>query len=70
MFIPTEYSGNTATPVGDYAWNKNAGNRVARVGGLWDSGAAAGAFCLGLADDASGRFRYFGGRLGYVPHVA
>lgn len=70
LFIPTEYSGNTATPVGDYAWNKNAGNRVAQVGGGWFSGAHTGAFYLYLYNGASGRGRNFGGRLVYVPHVA
>ena len=70
LFIPTEYSGNTATPVGDYAWNKNAGNRVARIGGDWGNGAIAGAFCFYLYRGASSRYRIIGGRLVYVPHVA
>ena len=70
LFIPGEYKGNSSTPVGDYAWNKNAGNRVARVGGDWSYGAKAGAFCLYLGGDASTRGRDVGGRLVYVPHVS
>lgn len=70
LFIPTEYSGNSATPIGDYAWNKNPGNRVALFGGSWYNGASAGAFYLSLYHDASHRHRTIGGRLVYIPNVA
>lgn len=70
LFIPVEYSGNSSTPVGDYGYNKNPGNRVARVGGRWSDGTKAGAFCLTLNDDASHRYRNIGGRLVYVPNAA
>lgn len=70
LFIPTEYKGNSSTPVGDYCWNKNPGWRVARLGGRWYDGSNAGAFCWGLTYDASGRDRTFGGRLVYVPDAA
>lgn len=70
LFIPTEYKGNSSTPVGDYCWNKNPGWRVARLGGAWAYGSRAGAFSWNLDGDASGRARYFGGRLVYVPDAA
>lgn len=70
LFIPTEYKGNSSTPVGDYCWNKNPGWRVARLGGTWDSGSRAGAFCWALNYDASYRHRFIGGRLVYVPDAA
>lgn len=70
LFIPTEYKGNSSTPVGDYCWNKNPGWRVARLGGLWHYGSGAGAFYWALIHDASGRHRSIGGRLVYVPDAA
>lgn len=70
LFIPTEHTGNTSLPVGDYVWNNNPGWRVARIGGNWYYGANAGAFYWNLAIDASYRSRYIGGRLVYVPDAA
>ena len=70
LFIPTEYKGNSSTPVGDYCWNKNPGWRVALLGGRWNGGSKAGAFCWYLHYDASLRFRIIGGRLVYVPDAA
>ena len=67
LFIAVEYSGNNALPVGDYAWNQNSGWRVARLGGGWDNGSNAGAFCWSLYDAASTRGWTVGGRLVYVP---
>ena len=68
LFIPTEYKGNSSTPVGDYCWNKNPGWRVALLGGRWHYGSMAGAFYWHLFTDAS--YRYIGGRLVYVPDAA
>lgn len=70
LFIPTEYKGNSSTPVGDYCWNKNPGWRVTLLGGRWAYGSKAGAFCWYLSIDASGRYRIIGGRLVYVPDAA
>lgn len=70
LFIPTEHTGNTSLPVGDYVWNNNPGWRVAHIGGAWTYGAKAGAFCWHLYDGASGRSRSIGGRLVYVPDAA
>lgn len=70
LFIPTEYKGNSSTPVGDYCWNKNPGWRVAPLGGKWINGSTAGAFYWVLDIDASVRSRGIGGRLVYVPDAA
>lgn len=70
LFIPTEYKGNSSTPVGDYCWNKNPGWRVARLGGRWTYGSEAGAFYWYLYNDASYRTCAIGGRLVYVPDAA
>ena len=70
LFLPTEHTGNSSLPVGDYVYNSQPNWRVARLGGGWGSGSKAGAFCLVLGSAASGRGRYFGGRLVYVPNAA
>lgn len=68
LFLPGEFNGNTALPVGDHCWNQNGtGWRVAGLGGRWDGGAGAGAFCWALDSAASARGRTVGGRLVYVP---
>ena len=67
LFIGVEFSGNDALPVGDYHWNNNSGWRVARLGGCWDNGSDAGAFCWSLNGAASTRYWVIGGRLVYVP---
>ena len=67
LFVMAEHTGNSTLPVGDYSWNSNPGWRVAILGGLWYSGAYAGAFYWSLSTAASFRYRYIGGRLVYVP---
>ena len=57
------------SPVGDYYWNNNDGFRVARLGGMWNSGARCGAWCLDLYNASSDRYRAIGGRLLYVPQT-
>lgn len=68
LFIPAEIGGDSALPVGDYYWY-DSGWRVARLGGTWNSGKNDGAFYLTLDSASSARFRYFGGRLLYIPDV-
>lgn len=70
LFVPTEAIGNSSLPVGDCFENRNPGWRVVASGGYWTNGANAGAFCLNLGNDASGRNRTIGGRLVYVPSGA
>lgn len=67
LFVMAEHTGNSTLPVDDYSWNSNPGWRVARLGGGWNGGADAGAFCWHLNDAASYRARHVGGRLVYVP---
>ena len=71
LFLPGEFNGNTALPVGDYCWNQNGtGWRVARLGASWSSGLGAGAFCWTLYYASSYRVRNIGGRLVYRKKVA
>lgn len=67
LFVPVEHTGNSTLPVGDYVWNSHPGWRVALLGGKWDDGSSAGAFCWSLDSAASYRDRPVGGRLVYVP---
>lgn len=67
LFVTAEHTGNSTLPVGDYYWNQNPGWRVALLGGKWNDGANAGAFCWTLYGAASIRARSIGGRLVYVP---
>jgi hypothetical protein len=71
LFLPGEFNGNTALPVGDYCWNQNGtGWRVARLGARWIDGLNAGAFCWSLYYASSNRYRNIGGRLVYRKKVA
>lgn len=71
LFLPGEFNGNTALPVGDYCWNQNGtGWRVAILGARWSDGLDAGAFCWYLSYASSDRYRSIGGRLVYRKKVA
>ena len=71
LFLPGEFNGNTALPVGDYCWNQNGtGWRVAKLGAGWGSGLGAGAFYWALSNASSSRDRDVGGRLVYRKKVA
>lgn len=69
LFIASECSGDSALPVGDYFYQNKAydGWTVARLGGVWISGADAGGFCWSVSHASSYRYRNVGGRLLYVP---
>lgn len=70
LFMPSETSGNSALPVGDYYYcapNLN-GYRIARLGGYWSGGGNAGGFSWYLNDGVGHRYRYVGGRLVYIPN--
>lgn len=70
LFLPGEFNGNNALPVGDYCWNQNGtGWRIARLGARWSDGLDAGAFCWYLVDASSFRYRTVGGRLVYRKKV-
>lgn len=66
LLIPTEASGSDT--FADYVWQNYTYNGflIARLGGLWNSGSRCG-FYLHLDSASSGRDRYVGGRLLYVP---
>ena len=69
LFIASECLGNSSLPVGDYTYitvNLN-GYRIARLGGGWNGGGAAGGFCWGLGSGVGTRDRSIGGRLVYIP---
>ncbi len=67
LFLPTEVLGASNLPVGDYFYNYNTGWRVARLGGFWNYGSAAGAFYWRVDDSSASRYRAFGARLVYIP---
>lgn len=69
MFIGSEVLGNSSVPVGDYTYiTANLNDyKAAILGGAWNVGAGAGAFCWGLTGGAGDRGRSIGGRLVYVP---
>lgn len=70
LFMPSETSGNSALPAGDYYYctpNLN-GYRIAQLGGSWSHGGDAGGFCWALAYGVGNRHRTFGGRLVYIPN--
>lgn len=69
LFIASECLGNSSLPVGDYTYitvNLN-GYRIARLGGIWDSGGNAGGFYWYLYSGVGVRGRGLGGRLVYIP---
>lgn len=69
LLMPSEIGGTSALPVGDYTYvtaNLN-GYRIARLGGNWSNGVAAGGFCWSYLAGAPGRDRQISGRLLYVP---
>lgn len=71
LFLPSEVKGNSSLPVGDYYYQNNTwdGYRIALLGGGWNYGSYAGGFCWTLNSGVGYRYRYFGGRLVYVPTV-
>lgn len=71
LFLPSEVKGNSSLPVGDYYYQNNTwdGYRIARLGGFWYYGSAAGGFCWTLSDGVGFRIRIVGSRLVYVPTV-
>lgn len=69
LFIASECTGNSSLPVGDYTYitqNLN-GYRIALLGGRWDGGGDAGAFCWTLNAGVGYRTRGIRGRLVYIP---
>ena len=69
LFLPSEVTGNSSLPVGDYYYQNNTWNgyRIALLGGCWRSGGYAGGFYWYLYDGVGDRDRNVGGRLVYIP---
>lgn len=61
--LPTELGAGSTTGYCDYCYSKNAGNRVARVGGHFSSGGAAGLFSWNFSDSSSNSYWNIGARL-------
>lgn len=69
LLIPTEASGSDVF-TGNYVWQNYTYNGflVARLGGRWTDGSSCG-FALNGITASGDRYRYFGGRLLYVPQT-
>lgn len=69
LFFPSEATGNSSLPVGDYLYiasNLN-GYRIALLGGRWADGSDAGTFYWSLNYGVGYHSRYLGARLVYIP---
>ncbi len=67
LFVPTEYGGNNALPIGDRAWNSLSGERIPEFGGMWHYGTMAGIFTISFDALITTRARNVGSRLTYFP---
>lgn len=72
LFLPSEVTGNSSLPVGDYLYQDHAasGWRVALLGGSWTYGLHAGAFFWILSNSSTFRYRTVGGGAVYVPQAS
>jgi len=73
LFLPTEATGTTTLPIGDYFYQNYAYTGsdflVAQLGGVWTYGSDCGAWYLRVYNASSYRTRAVGGRLLYVPQT-
>lgn len=69
LLMPSEIGGTSALSVGDYSYTASNlnGYRIARLGGSWISGAAAGSFIWDGTYGATTNTQNTGGRLLYIP---
>lgn len=69
LLMPSEIGGTSASPVGDYSYTASNlnGYRIARLGGSWLSGAAAGSFIWDGTYGATTNTQNTGGRLLCIP---
>ena len=61
--LPTELGASTSTGYADYCYSRNAGNRVARVGGYFNYGADCGFFSWNFYSGSSDSTWHIGARL-------
>lgn len=69
LFLPSEVTGNSSLPVGDYYYQNNTWNgyRIALLGGRWNDWGGAGGFVWFLSNGVGTRARAVGGRLVLIP---
>ena len=65
--LPTELGASSTSGYCDYCYSKNAGARVARVGGHFSSGARCGFFYWAFSSASSDSAWNIGGRLLKIP---
>ena len=72
LFVPSETTGNSSLPVGDYFWQNHTYNAImiALLGAYWYHGAGSGPFCWHVYDAPSSRIRSIGARAVYFPKKA
>ena len=72
LFVPSETTGNSSLPVGDYFWQNHTYNAImiAFLGAGWDDGAGSGPFDWSVNDAPSDRYRNIGARAVYFPKKA
>ena len=69
LFLPSETTGDSSLPVGDYFYQNNGASSwyVSTLGGSWNDGSGVGGFYWNMSNASSGRFRAIGARLVYIP---
>lgn len=72
LFVPSETTGNSSLPVGDYFWQNHTYNAImiAFLGALWYHGAHSGPFSWNVNTAPSYRARDIGARAVYFPKKA
>lgn len=72
LFVPSETTGNSSLPVGDYFWQNHTYNAImiAVLGATWYDGAASGPFFWAVYNAPSVRNRAIGARAVYFPKKA
>jgi len=68
LFIPSEFSGNSSLPVGDYLMTPLFGSLyLPLLGGFWNDGTRCGPFSWDLMYDVGYKNKRLGSRLIYLP---
>jgi len=72
LFVPSETTGNSSLPVGDYFWQNHTYNAImiALLGASWRDGAASGRFDWTVHNAPADRDRAIGARAVYFPKKA
>ena len=72
LFVPSETTGNSSLPVGDYFCQNHTYNAImiAVLGARWNDGASSGPFCWSVYSAPSLRARDIGARAVYFPKKA